>query len=60
MSQNCAGIIWLFLVVACRPDVDEIVKNDNFSNYPLVKIILLFVTISNIESGTVFLDESML
>lgn len=26
--HNCARIVWLFLVIADGPDVDEIVKND--------------------------------
>lgn len=61
MLHNCAHIFWLFLVIADGPDVDEIVKNDSSINYLLFKITLLrvFVSISNVELATVFLDESM-
>lgn len=41
MLHNCAHIIWLFLVIADGPDVDEIVKNDSSINYLLFKITLL-------------------
>lgn len=41
MLHNCTHIIWLLLVIADGPNVDEIVKNDNSINYLLLKIILL-------------------